>query len=186
MNTKDLKDILLITTSYLFIGIGTSVCSFIIYKDYIIEKYKNTKTITTVSISTLADKNNNPLNVKASNNNWKGQIGIDKFDHAKFSIPEYGIRAGAYTLMTYYHDHKISTLHDIVHRFCTGNRKEYIKFLSKRLNIKPKEKFNVLNRLPELLQAMTRFESGKEWNIKYFIPYSLVTTAYNKGKTNVF
>lgn len=54
-------------------------------------------------------------------------------------------------------------------------------YLSRRLGLRPNESFDVLARLPELLQAMARFESGREWDKSLFLPYSLISTAYNKG-----
>lgn len=70
----------------------------------------------------------------------------------------------------------------ILSRFCTGNRAEYAAFLSKRLGIQPDKQFDVLARLPELLHAMARFESGQEWPRELFTGYSLVATAYRKGQ----
>ena len=62
-----------------------------------------------------------------------------------------------------------------------GNQQQYAAYLSRRLGIRPDETFDVLDRLPELLQAMARFESGREWDKSLFLPYSLISTAYNKG-----
>lgn len=102
--------------------------------------------------------------------------------HAVFDTPEHGIRAGANVLLNYYTRHNLDTLDGILSRFCTGNREEYAAFLSKRLGIRTNEKFDVLARLPELLQAMARFESGQEWPRELFTGYSLVATAYRKGQ----
>lgn len=55
-------------------------------------------------------------------------------------------------------------------------------YLSKRLGIQPDKQFDVLARLPELLHAMARFESGQEWPRELFTGYSLVATAYRKGQ----
>ena len=107
-------------------------------------------------VNTLAVQNNNPLNIKTVKTAWKGQIGTDRHGHAVFDTPEHG-------------------------RFCTGNQQQYAAYLSRRLGIRPDETFDVLDRLPELLQAMARFESGREWDKSLFLPYSLISTAYNKG-----
>lgn len=132
---------------------------------------------------TLAIRNNNPLNVKSIQGRpWFGQIAVDKHEHAVFDTPEHGIRAGANVLLNYYTRHNLDTLDGILSRFCTGNREEYAAFLSKRLGIRTNEKFDVLARLPELLQAMARFESGQEWPRELFTGYSLVATAYRKGQ----
>ena len=135
------------------------------------------------AVQTLAIRNNNPLNVKSIQGRpWFGQIAVDKHGHAVFDTPEHGIRAGANVLLNYYTRHNLDTLDGILSRFCTGNREEYAAFLSKRLGIRTNEKFDVLARLPELLQAMARFESGQEWPRELFTGYSLVATAYRKGQ----
>lgn len=132
---------------------------------------------------TLAIRNNNPLNVKTVKGRpWFGQIAVDRHGHAVFDTPEHGIRAGANVLLNYYAVHGLDTLEGILSRFCTGNRAEYATFLSRRLGIPPDVKFDVLARLPELLHAMARFESGQEWPRELFTGYSLVATAYRKGQ----
>lgn len=135
------------------------------------------------AVKTLAIRNNNPLNVKTVKGRpWFGQIAVDKHGHAVFDTPEHGIRAGANVLLNYYTRHGLDTLDGILSRFCTGNRAEYATFLSRRLGIPPDVKFDVLARLPELLHAMARFESGQEWPRELFTGYSLVATAYRKGQ----
>lgn len=135
------------------------------------------------AVQTLAIRNNNPLNVKTVKGRpWFGQIAVDRHGHAVFDTPEHGIRAGANVLLNYYTRHGLDTLDGILSRFCTGNRAEYATFLSRRLGIPPDVKFDVLARLPELLHAMARFESGQEWPRELFTGYSLVATAYRKGQ----
>ncbi len=138
----------------------------------------------TVYVSTLAVRNNNPLNIKTprGGNKWVGQVGTDKFGHAIFGAPEHGIRAAANVLLSYYTRHGLDTLNGILNRFCEGNRREYAAFLAARLQIEPDKPFDVLQRLPELLHAMARFESGREWPRQLFTGYSLVATAYERGR----
>lgn len=124
---------------------------------------------------TIAYKNKNPLNVKCKGFTWKGQVDTDQFGHAVFSSWEYGVRAASYVLKNYSKKHKIDTVEGIVKRFAKGNNKEYINFLCKRLNLKKDEKFNVVNRMSELLRAMSRFESGQELPEELFIPYDVLT-----------
>ena len=147
------------------------------------EKDEEGRNIAVTAVQTLSVRNNNPLNVKTVKGSpWYGQIAVDKHGHAVFDTPEHGIRAGANVLLNYYTKHGLDTLDGILSRFCTGNRAEYAAFLSKRLGIGPAEQFNVLERLPELLHAMARFESGREWPRELFAGYSLVATAYQKGR----
>lgn len=44
------------------------------------------------------NKNNNPLNIKAAGDAWKGMLGTDARGHAIFQYPAFGIRAAARTL----------------------------------------------------------------------------------------
>lgn len=123
----------------------------------------------------LAVKNNNPCNVKAmKHDTWQGQVGIDKHGHAIFDTPEHGIRAAAYVLKNYAMRHDIDTITGIVKRFATGNQQPYIKFLCKRLDLRHDEPFNILHRLPELLKAMARFESGQDWPSHMFAHYDIL------------
>lgn len=119
---------------------------------------------------TIARRLNNPFNIKRKYNGgkWQGEIGHDKQGHVHFSNIEYGIRAAAFTLRSYYKKHKIDTLESIIGRFCGGN-KAYVAFLSKRMKLKPNEKFNVLNRMSELLRHMSKYESGKELPKEYLV-----------------
>ena len=111
----------------------------------------------------IANRLNNPFNIKrqVSGKKWKGEIGYDSQGHVHFISVEHGIRAAAFVLKSYYKKHDIATLEAIINRFCGGN-KDYVKFLSTRLNLKPNQKFNVLSRLPELMQAMSKYESGRQ------------------------
>lgn len=139
---------------------------------------------TSQAATTLAEINNNPLNVKKVSGKWQGQQGVDAQGHIIFDSPENGIRAGANVLMNYYHVHKLDTAYGIVDRFCTADKarkKKYAAFIEKRLGVEAGKSFNVLERMPELLAAMSRFESGKEWNSALFAPYSLLSAAYAKG-----
>lgn len=126
-------------------------------------------------VTVLAVKNNNPCNVKAmKHDTWQGQVGTDRHGHVIFDTPEHGIRAAAYVLKNYAMRHDIDTITGIVKRFATGNQQPYITFLSKRLNLRPDEPFNILHRLPELLKAMARFESGQDWPPQWFAHYDIL------------
>jgi hypothetical protein len=113
---------------------------------------------------TLSRKAGNYVNVKTPNgrsNYWKGQVGIDRHGHAVFKSPEWSLRAGAIVLKNYSRRHGLNTIEGIVKRFSTCNHEEYISFLCTRLGLKPDEPFNVVRRIPELLPAMVRFETGR-------------------------
>lgn len=122
---------------------------------------------------TLAERNRNPLNVKGTG--WVGQVGSDEQGHAVFAEPEYGIRAAARVLRSYYHRHGINTIRGIVTRFAEGNQKEYIVFLCRRMELAPDEEFSVMRRMSELLRHMSRFESGQILPDKFFAPYDILS-----------
>lgn len=128
------------------------------------------------SSQTLAQKNNNPLNIKAlgGDNMWQGQIGKDKFGHAIFSSLEYGVRAASFVLRSYARTHKIDTIRGVVRRFAEGNQAAYMSFLSKRLGVGVDEKIDLIQRMPELLKGMARFESGTNLPGHLFIPYDVL------------
>ena len=120
--------------------------------------------------------NRNPLNIKARDADpWEGQVGKDKYGHAVFDSWEYGIRAGAFVLRSYAITHGIDTVSGVVRRFAEGNHEAYIEFVCDRLGVTPREKFNIIARMPELLRAMTQFESGMELPDKFFAPYDILT-----------
>jgi len=113
---------------------------------------------------TLSRAARNYVNVKTPNGRadyWKGQCGIDRHGHAIFRSPEWSLRAGAIVLRNYARRYKLNTVEGIVKRFSTNNHAEYIGFLCRKLGVKPDEPFDVVKRMPELLPAMVRFESGR-------------------------
>jgi len=110
---------------------------------------------------TLAFANKNPMNVKhLGKQKWLGEIGRDHLGHVRFSSIHYGIRAGVLTLRSYQTRHGIKTLNGIIDRFCGGNA-DYVRFLSKRLNLGPDEEFAIIPRIPELVLWMSAYESGR-------------------------
>lgn len=119
----------------------------------------------------LAVRNKNPLNVKGKG--WKGQEGNDEQGHAIFVSYEYGVRAAAHVLHSYATKHNISTVKAIVERFAEGSTGAYVAFLCRALHVKPRQEIDVVRRLPDLLRAMSRFESGKDFPDELFIPYDL-------------
>lgn len=123
---------------------------------------------------TLAQLNNNPLNIKGQN--WLGQIGRDKFGHAIFASVDHGFRAAARLLLNYKTKHGIDTIDALVERFCTGNKQSYKQFLSSHLGIDAKTKFDMEHYLPELLRYMAKFESGQWFDEELFLPYSLLSS----------
>ncbi len=128
---------------------------------------------------TLAQRNKNPLNIKAMSGGrlWEGQIGRDEFGHAVFSSWEHGVRAASLTLRTYAKTHKIDTVEGMLRRFCTAQGKtfeSYVAFVCQSLGVKRDEKIDLITRMPALLRAMARFESGMELPEELFVSYDVL------------
>lgn len=111
----------------------------------------------------LARQNRNFCNVKSLQNGdqWKGQIGTDRFGHAIFADAAYGFRAAAITIRSYEHKHGLRTLEELVNRFCQSSQKEYAQYLGKCLKIAVDKPFSYSARMQDLIVAMARWESGE-------------------------
>jgi hypothetical protein len=110
----------------------------------------------------LSVANNNYLNVKGESR-WTGEVGRDAQGHVQFVHPIYSIRAGALILRSYVRQHGIRTVRGIIDRFCEAPpdlQEQYVNFVAQRLGVGPDDEFPVFNRLPDLLAAMVKFESG--------------------------
>ena len=112
---------------------------------------------------TIARALNNPCNIKqmSGGRKWRGEIGVDRHGHVRFSSIHYGLRAAAFVLHSYETKHKIKTIEGLIERFCGGNR-DYVKFLSRRMGLKPDEEFSFTARMADLLRFMSIYESGAE------------------------
>ena len=136
---------------------------------------------------TLAAANFNPLNVKSPGKGqlWQGQIGVDRIGHARFATVEDGLRAAAFTLVSYYGRHGIDTIDGIVGRFSENNHAEYAAFLSEHLGIPTDRPFDVLSKLPRLMRCMACFENGGVWlRRELFTGYDVAASAWAKGRTH--
>ena len=127
----------------------------------------------------LAQRNKNPLNIKAmaGGRKWVGQIGKDEFGHAVFSSWEHGLRAASLTLRSYAKEHKIDTVEALLRRFCTAQGQQfenYVSHICRSLSVKRDEKIDLITRMPFLLRAMARFESGMELPEELFVSYDVL------------
>ncbi len=110
----------------------------------------------------LALATRNYLNIKRSANGqrWEGELSYDAAGHVIFKDAAYSIRAGAIVLKNYEKKHGIKTVRGIITRFAEGNREAYIRHVCKALGVQPDEEISIAERLPELLRAMVKFETG--------------------------
>ncbi len=128
--------------------------------------------------SALAAKNKNPMNIKQLDHDiWEGQIGVDDQGHAMFSSWEYGIRAGAFTLRAYALKHNVDTVDKLVNRFAEAKGQKhtiYVLFLCESLGVGSDEKISLIDYMPMLLRAMSKYESGLDLPDELFVGYDII------------
>ena len=116
-------------------------------------------------------RNNNPLNIRRSKDQWKGMAEIQN-DSAfvQFKSLEYGWRAAFYLLTrTYYHKYRLYTIRSIVNKWappCENNSKAYVENVSRLTGIDPDEALGIPSEKPTrwiaLGMAMAVQENGFE------------------------
>ena len=109
-------------------------------------------------------RNNNPGNIRISDNNWEGQIGDDG-EFVRFASPEHGVRALGKNLITY-RNKGVVTINQIISRWAPkkdGNKTEkYIAFVSQRMGIDPNVPIDVtdINTLKSITTAILQQEGN--------------------------
>lgn len=108
-------------------------------------------------------RNNNPLNIRKSNDNWQGAIGDDGA-FTVFDSPLMGIRAGAKVLKTYREKYGLLNVTDILMRFAPPSENDttsYIDSVSAKVGVGRYE--NLLRSdYPQLVAAMIYHENGMQ------------------------
>jgi hypothetical protein len=117
-------------------------------------------------------RNNNPLNIEHSNNEWKGMAEVQTDERfVQFKDIVWGIRAAFRTLHTYRHRWRCLTLRQIISRWCPpkekGNNTEaYIKFVARKCNLNPDELLPSTRTSETLwcniVKAMIQMECGRD------------------------
>ena len=130
---------------------------------------------------TLADINNNPLNIRFSpQNQWRGQTG-ENHGFCVFKSESYGIRA-AYRIICNYIRNGFNTIEKIVSRWAPAsenNTEWYIQFVCTetmihRLEILKDENIHDYWTIIMIIQAMAQMECGKKYDenqINLYINY---------------
>lgn len=112
-------------------------------------------------------RNNNPGNIRRSGVVWLGQssVQLDK-DFVTFDTPLAGARALSRLLKTYYHNHGLKTVNQIISRYAPSienDTSSYVKSVAKRLAIHPDMAMvsdDFTKKLPKLVQAIIVHENG--------------------------
>lgn len=109
-------------------------------------------------------RNNNPGNIRISDNNWEGQVGDDG-EFVQFASPEHGVRALGKNLITY-RNKGVVTINQIISRWAPkkdGNDTEgYIKFVSGKMGVDPNVPIDVtdINTLKSITTAIMQQEGN--------------------------
>ena len=121
-------------------------------------------------------RNNNPLNIRRSKDQWKG-LAEAQTDRAfvQFKTLEYGWRAAFYLLTrTYYHKYRLYTIRTIIRRWAPSNENDtnaYIANVSKLTGIDPDEPIGIPSEAPSrwiaIGLAMAIQDNGVE-SLDYF------------------
>ena len=128
-------------------------------------------------------RNNNPLNIRISENNWKG-----KLPHSSDPCFEqflgifWGIRAAMVCVRTYIRKYHLNTPEKIIARWAPAsenNVEAYVQKACKKGALKPDEKISYENKnqFCRLLWGMAFVECGQTIDFHYF------ESAYNLSKS---
>lgn len=133
----------------------------------------------TVVALTRGVRNKNPGNIEKGTA-WKGLDTAATARESRFAVfaaPEWGFRAMARLLLNYFSKYNLNTVAKIIGRWSpsadptnpAGSTVAYINSVARHLNVSPDAPINVPARLPELMDAMARFE-----NAGYVYPPSVI------------
>ncbi|SHO54482.1 hypothetical protein [Vibrio quintilis] len=115
-------------------------------------------------------RNNNPLNIRDNGTDWQGMCTINNDpSFVEFESAEYGFRAGARILRTYYRS-GYKTLSQMITRWAPDSENDtaaYIQNVSNWTGIAPNQTVDVYdkNTLSNVLLAMSRQECGQYYDI---------------------
>ncbi len=113
-------------------------------------------------------RNNNPGNLRHSNDAWRGMSRNQTDDSfVQFDTPHFGIRAATRTLRTYYRTHNLDTVRGIVNRYApaadNNDTEVYITSVSKGMKVQPDDILTVTEpkTMRSLLENIFRHEGTK-------------------------
>lgn len=108
-------------------------------------------------------RNNNPGNIKLSNDTWVGQVPADQQTDetfVQFIAPEYGIRAMA-RILSNYMARGLVTVNSIVRTWSATDQDAYVDAVTDDLGVNPNTPLSNAQ-LPGLVAAMIDFENGEQ------------------------
>lgn len=109
-------------------------------------------------------RNNNPGNIVRAADKWQG-LAAEQPDEKfyTFETPEHGIRAMGKLLMNYQEKHGLQTINDLINRWAPpfeNDTKGYAKFVADKVGVKPTDRVQVSDIMPEMVAAMITMENG--------------------------
>lgn len=105
---------------------------------------------------TLAQKNNNPVNLKAFVK-WDGMTGKDKYGHAVFSSMDYGIRAALKNALTRQRRRPDQSLRGWMNDFAEENGDNEADYIASKLGVSRETKLHDID-MSELIIYQAWFE----------------------------
>jgi hypothetical protein len=108
-------------------------------------------------------RNNNPLNIRATTDNWRGKVGADDAGFVVFDDVHNGLRAGVIILKNYREKYGLNTISAIISRWAPSNENDtqsYIDSVARQTGINANQALDVSD-YPAVIAAMIRHENGK-------------------------
>ena len=125
-------------------------------------------------------RNNNPLNIRRSKDQWKGMRVVQTdAQFVQFESLEWGWRAAFYLLTrTYYHKYRLFTIRAIVQKWAPAienNTKAYIDNVSRLTGIAPDEPIGIPSESPARWMAVGRAMAIQENGTDSIDDFALLT-----------
>lgn len=122
-------------------------------------------------------RNNNPLNIRVSGDNWQGATGDDGA-FVQFDSPVKGVRAGARILKNYRDKYGLNSVSGIISRWAPpleNDTASYIKSVARKVLVDENQPLSESD-YPNLIRAMIYHENGIQ-------PYEpdIINQGFNEG-----
>ena len=113
-------------------------------------------------------RNNNPLNIRHSNDKWRGQLAYQSDpEFVQFMDFEHGFRAAGRILKTYKTKYGLESVSDVISRWAPPNENDTDNYIAYVSDYMDKPEFEELSEgeWPKLLQAMAIMETGQTFEM---------------------
>ncbi len=111
-------------------------------------------------------RNNNPGNIRLTNDSWKGLQAVQNDpEFFQFSHPRYGFRAMA-RILTNYQRRGLTTLREMISTWAPHNENDtnaYVRFVAKEINVSADTELDLDRYLFPLVKAIAKFENGNRF-----------------------